>query len=152
MATVVLLSFFHLTISGKGSQCPWLNSQVLHVLKLLVAHWLKISGWDHLNQEEFRRPLYLRHAIMMDCTRGHNGGDNTWLDLKSSPSFQNAYLLEASFLWERMGHFCFLGWSHCPGSSWHLGVLLYFPGLSRKCVWEELSDFSSVDKVYMSPH
>ena len=24
--------------------CPWLNIQVLHVLKILAAHWLKIAG------------------------------------------------------------------------------------------------------------
>ena len=35
---------FLLTIWGKRRQCPWLNSQILHALKILAAHWLKIAG------------------------------------------------------------------------------------------------------------
>ena len=29
---------------SKGKECAWLNSQVLHILKILVVHWLKIAG------------------------------------------------------------------------------------------------------------
>ena len=36
-------SCFYLMISGKKAQCPWLSSQVLHVLKILAAHQLKIA-------------------------------------------------------------------------------------------------------------
>ena len=36
--------FFYLTISGKRGQCPGLNSQVLRVLKILVAHQLNIAA------------------------------------------------------------------------------------------------------------
>ena len=37
-----LSSFFFWTVSGKRGQCPWLNSQVPHVLKCFAAHQLKI--------------------------------------------------------------------------------------------------------------
>ena len=40
---VVVIFFFYLTAWGKRGQSPWLNSQVLHVLKILAAHWLKIT-------------------------------------------------------------------------------------------------------------
>ena len=36
--------FFYLTISVKRGQCPGLNSQVLRVLKILVAHQLNITA------------------------------------------------------------------------------------------------------------
>ena len=41
-----LLSFFYLTVWVKKSQYPWLNSQVLHTLKILAANQLKITGLD----------------------------------------------------------------------------------------------------------
>ena len=36
--------FFNLTIYGKRGQCPWLNGQVSRVLKIPVAHRLKITA------------------------------------------------------------------------------------------------------------
>ena len=45
----VVISFY-LTIWGKRDQCPWLNSHVLHVLKILVAHQLKISDLEGTHQ------------------------------------------------------------------------------------------------------
>ena len=44
---IVLAVTFYLTIKGKRAQCLWLNSQVLHVLNLLAAHWLKIAALSH---------------------------------------------------------------------------------------------------------
>ena len=45
--------FFFGQSKGKRGQCPWLNSQALHVLKILVAHWLKIAVIDqcYLNKK-----------------------------------------------------------------------------------------------------
>lgn len=63
------------------------------MLKILVAHGLKIAGWEHSQQEEFRRPLYLRHVIMMVCTRWSNRG---WI-WNLAPSFQNVFFLKNDF-------------------------------------------------------
>ena len=50
---VVNFFFFFGQSKGKRGQCPWLNSQALHVLKILVAHWLKIAVIDqcYLNKK-----------------------------------------------------------------------------------------------------
>ena len=47
--------FFIWKIEGKRGRCPWLNSQVLRVLKILAAHQLKIAGtdwwWEMVNDD-----------------------------------------------------------------------------------------------------
>ena len=49
-AIVVLAAvIFYLTVEGKRGQRPSLDSQVLHVLKILAAHRLKITALDILN-------------------------------------------------------------------------------------------------------
>ena len=43
---VLAVVIFFFDILRKRDHCPWLNTrvQVLHVLKILAAHWLKITG------------------------------------------------------------------------------------------------------------
>ena len=59
-----LLSFVNLTIEGKRGQCPCLHSRVLlHMLKIFVAHWLKISALKQQKlvklKETTQKPLTL---------------------------------------------------------------------------------------------
>ena len=46
MAIFVLAVVF-LFHNLREKKCPWLNSQVLHVLKILEEHLLKIAALDH---------------------------------------------------------------------------------------------------------
>ena len=62
IAVLAIAIFFYLTISIKRDKCPWLNSQMLHALKILVAHQLKIAALCQWIKKNNSNPIFKKYS------------------------------------------------------------------------------------------
>ena len=83
--------FFNLTMWEERDQYPCLNSQVLHVLKILATHWLKIADIKYSENSTYSPPTYSIHTSYTDSWQLYLQGRLSFFSLVTISAF-NAFL------------------------------------------------------------